>query len=427
MSFFWKSFSEKFLFDTNRVQTIRPIYKGDRMFRGIDFYNIDELLTDEERLVRSSVREFLEKEIAPLIADAWHEEKPLDFHDVGKKFGQLGMLGAFIPEEYGCPGMNYMTFGIICQEVERVDSALRSFVAVTSGLVMFPIWKFGSEEQKKKYLPKLAKGEIIGCYGLTEPNVGSDPGSMETTAKREGDEWVLNGTKTWITEGDVADIAIVWARDVDDGKIKGFIVERGTPGFYQTAITKKGSMRAGGVGELGLVNCRVHEENRLPNAIGLRPALTCLDQARYGISWGAIGAAMDCFETALNYVKERKQFGAPLAAYQLVQAKLADMLTEITKGQLLCWRLGKLMDAGKATPEQISLAKRNNVRVARYCARTAREMLGANGISLDYSPIRHMANIESVYTYEGTDDIHTLILGRAITGIQAFRRELIVK
>ena len=397
------------------------------MFRGVDFYNVDELLSDEDRLVRSSVREFLEKEITPLVPDAWHEEKPLNFHEIGKKFGELGMLGAFIPEEYGCPGASYTTFGIICQEVERVDSALRSFVAVTSGLVMYPIWQYGSEEQKHKYLPKLAKGEIIGCFGLTEPNHGSDPGSMEATARRDGDEWILNGTKTWITEADVADIAVVWARDVEDGKIKGFIVEKGTPGFQQYSLTKKGSMRAGGVGEIGLVNCRVPEENRLPNAKGLRAPLSCLDQARYGISWGAIGAAMDCYETALNYAKERKQFGAPLAAYQLVQEKLVKMLIEITKGQLLCWRLGKLMDEGKATPEQISLAKKNNVRVARYCARTAREMLGANGISLDYSPIRHMANIESVYTYEGTDDIHTLILGRAITGIQAFRRELIVK
>ncbi len=397
------------------------------MFRGVDFYNVDELLSEEERLVRNAVREFLEKEIVPHIADAWHEEKPLNFHEIGRKFGELGMLGAFLPEEYGCPGMNYTTFGIICQEVERVDSALRSFVAVTSGLVMYPIWKYGSEEQKKKYLPKLARGEIVGCFGLTEPNHGSDPGSMEATARREGDEWVLNGTKTWITEADVADIAVVWARDVEDGKIKGFIVEKGMPGFQQYALTKKGSMRAGGVGEIGLVNCRVPEENRLPEAKGLRAPLSCLDQARYGISWGAIGAAMDCYETALNYVKERKQFGAPLASYQLVQEKLVKMLIAITKGQLLCWRLGRLMDEGKASVEQISLAKKNNVRVARFCARTAREMLGANGISLDYSPIRHMANIESVYTYEGTDDIHTLILGRAITGLQAFRRELIVK
>jgi len=394
------------------------------MFRGVDFYAIDELLSEEERLVRKSVREFLEKEIAPLVAEAWHNEEPLNFREIGKKFGELGMLGPFIPEEYGCPGMNYTSFGLICQEVERVDSALRSFVAVTSGLVMYPIWKFGSEEQKKKYLPKLAKGEIIGCFGMTEPNVGSDPGSMETNARREGDEWVLNGTKTWISEAEIADIAIVWARDREDGRIKGFIVERGTKGFKQSAIWKKGSMRAGDVGELYLSDCRVPEENRLPNAVGLRPALSCLDQARFGISWGAIGAAMDCYETALNYAKNRKQFGAPIASYQLVQAKLVDMLTEITKGQLVAWRLGRLMDEGKATPEQISFAKRNNVRVARFCARTAREILGANGISLDYSPIRHMANIESVYTYEGTDDIHTLILGRYITGIQAFRREL---
>ena len=394
------------------------------MFRGVDFYAIDELLSEEERLVRKSVREFLEKEIAPLVAEAWHNEEPLNFREIGKKFGELGMLGPFIPEEYGCPGMNYTSFGLICQEVERVDSALRSFVAVTSGLVMYPIWKFGSEEQKKKYLPKLAKGEIIGCFGMTEPNVGSDPGSMETNARREGDEWVLNGTKTWISEAEIADIAIVWARDREDGRIKGFIVERGTKGFKQSAIWKKGSMRAGDVGELYLSDCRVPEENRLPDAVGLRPALSCLDQARFGISWGAIGAAMDCYETALNYAKNRKQFGAPIASYQLVQAKLVDMLTEITKGQLVAWRLGRLMDEGKATPEQISFAKRNNVRVARFCARTAREILGANGISLDYSPIRHMANIESVYTYEGTDDIHTLILGRYITGIQAFRREL---
>ncbi len=394
------------------------------MFRGVDFYGIDELLTEEERLIRNSVREFLEKEIAPLVAEAWHKEEPLNFREIGKKFGELGMLGPFIPEEYGCPGMNYISFGLICQEVERIDSALRSFIAVTSGLVMYPIWKFGSEEQKKKYLPKLAKGEIIGCFGMTEPNVGSDPASMETNARKEGDEWVLNGTKTWISEAEIADIAIVWARDLGDGRIKGFIVERGMKGFKQSAIKRKGSMRAGDVGELYLSDCRVPEENRLPNAIGLRPALSCLDQARFGISWGAIGAAMDCYETALNYAKNRKQFGAPIASYQLIQAKLVDMLTEITKGQLVAWRLGKLMDEGKATPEQISFAKRNNVRVARFCARTAREILGANGISLDYSPIRHMANIESVYTYEGTDDIHTLILGRYITGIQAFRREL---
>lgn len=388
-----------------------------------DFYDVEELISDEDRLVKRSVREFLDKEIKPKVVDAWHEEKPLNFKDIAKKFGELGMLGTFIPEEYGCPGMSYTTFGIVCEEVERVDSALRSFVAVTSGLVMFPIWKYGSEEQKKEYLPKLAKGELIGCFGLTEPNVGSDPGSMEATARKEGDEWVLNGTKTWISEAEIADIAVVWARDVEDRKIKGFIVERGTKGFRQSSIRKKGSMRAGDVGELYLSDCRVPEENRLPNANGLKAPLSCLDQARFGISWGALGAAIDCYETALNYAKNRKQFGVPIASFQLVQEKLVEMLIEITKGQLLSLRLSQLMNSGKATPEQISLAKKNNVRVARFCARTAREILGANGISLDYSPIRHMANIESVYTYEGTDDIHTLILGRMITGIDAFRRE----
>ncbi|MEG9194596.1 MAG: acyl-CoA dehydrogenase [Candidatus Methanoglobus sp.] len=391
--------------------------------RTSDFYDVEELLSDEDRLVKSSIREFLEKEIKPLVVDAWHEEKPLNFRQIARRFGELGMLGTFISEDYGCPGMSYTTFGIVCQEVERIDSALRSFVAVTSGLVMFPIWAYGSEEQKREFLPKLARGEIIGCFGLTEPNVGSDPASMEATARREGDVWVINGTKTWISEAEIADIAIVWARDVEDRKVKGFIVERGTKGFKQSLIRKKGSMRAGDVGELYLMDCRIPEENRLPNAVGIRAPLSCLDQARYGISWGALGAAIDCYETALNYAKNRKQFGVPIASFQLVQEKLVEMLIEITKGQLLSFRLAQLMNAGKATPEQISMAKKNNVRVARFCARTAREILGANGISLDYSPIRHMANIESVYTYEGTDDIHTLILGRAITGIDAFRGE----
>lgn len=405
-------------------QSKNKIIGVTKMFRGIDFYEIDELLTEEERLIRNSVREFLEKEVVPVVVEAWHREEPINFREIGRNFGKIGMLGTFIPEEYGCPGMNYTSFGLICQEVERVDSALRSFVAVTSGLVMFPIWKYGSEEQKREYLPKLAKGEIIGCFGMTEPNVGSDPGSMETTARKEGNQWILNGSKTWISEAGIADVAIIWAKDVSDGKIKGFIVEKGIKGFKQSKITRKGSMRAGDVGELYLKDCKIPEENRLPKAVGLRTALSCLDQARFGISWGAIGAAMDCYETALNYSKNRKQFGAPIASYQLIQAKLVNMFTEITKGQLVAWRLGRLMDEGKATPEQISFAKRDNVRLARFCAKTAREILGANGISLDYSPIRHMANIESVYTYEGTDEIHTLILGRHITGIQAFKREL---
>ncbi len=391
-------------------------------FRGIDFFKLDDVFSKEELLIRKSVREFLTKEIEPLIKEAFHREDPIPFKKIAPKMGELGMLGAFLPEEYDCPGGNYVEFGLICQEVERVDSSLRSFVAVTSGLVMYPIWKFGSEEHRRKYLPKLARGEIIGCFGLTEPNHGSDPGSMETTAKKDGNEWILNGTKTWITEADIADVAVVFAKDVDSGRIRGFVVERGTKGFTQSAITMKGSMRAGGVGELGFVDCRIPADNLLPNSGGLKSPLMCLNQARYGISWGALGAAMDCYETALNYSKERTQFGKPLASYQLVQQKLVKMFMEISKGQLVSYRVGRLLDEGKGTPEMISFAKKNNVAVARMCARTAREMLGANGISLDYSPIRHMANIESVYTYEGTDDIHTLILGRHITGIEAFTR-----
>ncbi len=386
-----------------------------------DFYNFEELLDEGDKILRESLRKFLLENIKPLIKEAWHREQPLDFRYIAKEFGKLGVLGAFMDEKYGCPGATYTTYGVVCQEVERIDSALRSFVAVNTGLVMYPIWRWGSEEQKMRWLPKLASGEIIGCYGLTEPDHGSDPGSMKTTAKRVGDHWILNGSKMWITEAEIADVAMVWAKDKETGKIKGFILEKGMDGFYQADLKEKGSMRAGGVGELAFTDCKVPESNRLPFAEGLKCPLSCLNIARYGISWGAIGAAIDCYETALEYALERKQFGKPIASFQLVQSKLADMLTEITKGQAICVRLGQLMDKGKATPPQVSLAKRNNVRTARYCARTAREILGANGISLDFSPIRHMANIESVYTYEGTDDMHTLIIGREITGIQAFR------
>lgn len=386
-----------------------------------DFYNFEDLLDEENRIMRESLRRFLLDNIKPLIKDAWNKEQPLDFYYVAKQLGKLGVLGAFMDEKYGCPGASYTTYGVVCQEVERVDSALRSFVAVNTGLVMYPIWRWGSEEQKMHWLPKLASGELIGCYGLTEPDHGSDPGSMKTTAEKVGNYWILNGSKMWITEAAVADVAMVWAKDKETGKTKGFLVEKGTEGFHQADLTEKGSMRAGGVGELAFTDCKVPETNRLPLAEGLKCPLSCLDMARYGISWGAIGASIDCYETALEYALDRKQFGKPIASYQLIQSKLAEMLAEITKGQALSVRLGQLMDAGKATPPQISLAKRNNVRTARYCARTAREILGANGISLDFSPIRHMANIESVYTYEGTDDMHTLILGRAITGIQAFR------
>ena len=391
-------------------------------FKGVDCYNIDELLSEEEKMTRNLIREFLEKEVEPLVVDAFHEEKPLNMEELAPKMGELGMLGAFIPEEYGGAGANYVSFGLMCQESERVDSAIRGFIEVQSGLVMYPIWQFGSEEQKQKWLPLIAKGKKIGCFGLTEPNRGSDIASMETIAKKEADGWVINGTKQWISDASIADLAVVWAQ-TEEG-VSGFLVERGTEGFSQTFQNRKGSLRASDVGELGFSDCKIPLENILPKAKGLRATLSCLNQARYMIAWGAIGIAMDCYETALNYAKEREQFGAPIASYQLVQEKLVTMLIEITKGQLLVYRLGRLMDEGKASYIQISLAKKNNVAVARMCARTAREILGASGISLDYSPIRHMANIESVYTYEGTDDMHTLILGQYITGIPAFRRTL---
>lgn len=391
-------------------------------FKGVDCYNIDELLSEEEKMTRNLIREFLEKEVEPLVVDAFHEEKPLNMEELAPKMGELGMLGAFIPEEYGGAGANYVSFGLMCQESERVDSAVRGFIEVQSGLVMYPIWQFGSEEQKQKWLPLIAKGKKIGCFGLTEPNRGSDIASMETIAKKEADGWVINGTKQWISDASIADLAVVWAQTAEG--VTGFLVERGTEGFSQTFQNRKGSLRASDVGELGFSDCKIPLENILPKAKGLRATLSCLNQARYMIAWGAIGIAMDCYETALNYAKEREQFGAPIASYQLVQEKLVTMLIEITKGQLLVYRLGRLMDEGKASYIQISMAKKNNVAVARMCARTAREILGASGISLDYSPIRHMANIESVYTYEGTDDMHTLILGQYITGIPAFRRTL---
>ena len=391
-------------------------------FKGVDYYRIDDLLSDDEKMVRNLTREFMEKEVEPFIVKAWDREEPLNIRELAPKMGELGLLGATLPEKYGCPEVSSVASGLICQEIERVDSALRSFKEVMSGLVMYPIWQFGSEEQKDKWLPLLARGEKIGCFGLTEPNRGSDVASMETVAKRDGSGWIINGAKQWISEAATADISVVWAR-TDDG-VRGFLVEQGTEGFAQAFENHKGSMRVGDVGELAFSNCKIPSENLLPKSGGLKPVFMCLNQARYGISWGTIGAAMDCYETALNYAKEREQFGAPIASYQLVQEKLVTMLIEITKGQLLSYRLGRLMDEGKATHQQISMAKKNNVSVARMCARTAREILGANGVSLDYSPIRHMANIESVYTYQGTDDIHTLILGNDITGIPAFTRQL---
>lgn len=386
-------------------------------FRGVDYYNIDALLSDEEKMTRNMVREFLEKEVEPLVVEAFHKEEPLNMREIAPRLGEMGIIGSIFPREYGGAGVNYVTAGLIAQELERVDSTLRSFVEVNKGLVMYPIWKYGSEEQKRKWLPLIAKGRAIACFGLTEPNHGSDVASMETVARKDGNKWVINGTKQWISEASIADVALVWAQ-TDEG-IRGFIVERGTKGFSQTFQNRKGSMRAGDVGELGFSDCVVPAANMLPQGVGLKAVFSCLNQARYGIAWGSIGAAMSCYETALNYTKDRKQFGVPIASFQLVQEKLVDMLVEITKAQLLAYRLGKLMDEGRATYAQISLAKKNNIAMARMCARTARELLGANGISLDYSPIRHMANIESVYTYQGTDHIHTLIIGQDITGISA--------
>jgi glutaryl-CoA dehydrogenase len=388
-------------------------------FKWLDYYDLDDLFSDEEKMTRNEVREFMEQEIKPHIIDAFHKEEPFDVKELTLKMGGLGIIGAFVPREYGATGANYVTYGLICQEAERVDSALRSLIVVESGLVMYPILNFGSEQQKRKWLPLVARGEVIGCFGLTEPNHGSDIASMETTAKKDSNGWIINGTKQWISEASVADIAVVWAR-TDEG-IRGFIVERGTEGFSQSFQSRKGSMRAGDVGELAFSDCQIPTDNILPKSAGIGSAFSCLNIARYGISWGVVGAAMDCYDTALNYTKERIQFKAPIASFQLVQEKLVKMLIEITKGQLLSYRLGRLMDEGKVKPPQISMAKKNNVAMARTCAMTARELLGANGISLDYSPVRHMANLDAVYTYEGTDDMHTLILGRDITGFSAFQ------
>jgi glutaryl-CoA dehydrogenase len=384
----------------------------------VDYYKVYDQFTPEEQALKDSVRKFLDTQLRPLIRDAFHKEEPLDMKNIAPQMGGMGLIGVDLPQKYGCPGASCVDLGIICQEVERVDSSLRSFVEVQSGLVMTPIYKFGSEEQKQKWLPAIASGKTIGCFGLTEPNCGSDVSSMETKAVKDGKHWVINGTKQWISEASLADVAVVWAKTKEG--IRAFIVEKGAEGFTQTFQKHKGSMRAGDVGELGFIDCRIPQENALPGVKGTQATFACLNHARYGIAWGAIGAAIDCYETALAYCLERVQFGAPIASYQLVQDKLVGMLIEITKAQLLAYRLGRLMDEEKATHAQISLAKKNNIKVARMCAQTARELMGANGISLDSSPMRHMANIESVYTYQGTDHVHTLILGMDITGISAF-------
>jgi glutaryl-CoA dehydrogenase len=387
-------------------------------YQGVDFYKLDDLLSEEEQMVRNTVRQFVNERVNPIIDE--HFEAGTFPTELIPQMAELGLLGANLPEEYGCAGMNNVAYGLVMQELEAGDSGLRSFVSVQGALVMYPIFAYGSEEQKKKWLPLLARADKIGCFGLTEPDHGSDPGGMVTRAKRNGNGWVLNGTKRWITNGTVSDIAIVWAKD-DDGEIQGFIVECDSPGFQAPEIKKKLSLRASITSDLIMDDVEVGEESRLPNGVGLKSPLGCLNQARYGIAWGGIGAAMSCYDWAVDYTKGRTQFGKPIASFQLVQEKLAHILTEITKGQLLCWRLGRLKDAGKLHFAQTSLAKRNNVRVGLESARLARDLMGANGITLEYPVFRHMVNLESVYTYEGTDHMHTLILGEAITGIAAYR------
>lgn len=384
----------------------------------LDFYDIEGLLTDEEKMVRESVRKFVDAEIIPSIADYY--DKGAFPVDIIPGLAKLGVFGATLPKEDGFPGISQVAYGLMMQELERGDSAIRSFTSVQSALVMFPILKFGSAEQKRKWLPGLKSGGKIGCYGLTEPGYGSDPGSMTTSAARDGDGWVLNGRKMWITNGSIADIAVVWAT-MDDGNIGGFIVERGTEGFKAPQIVDKLSLRASVTSALVFKNCRVPDENRLPGTKGLGSTLSCLNEARYGIAWGTVGAAIACYTTALNYAQERVQFGKPIASYQLVQRKLVNMATEITKAQLLCHQLGRLKQAGLAKFPRVSMAKMNNAAMALDVARDARDILGAMGISLRYSVMRHMCNLESVKTYEGTDDMHRLIIGREITGIDAIR------
>ncbi len=380
-----------------------------------DLYNVDHLFSEEERLVRDTVRKFVQERVLPIIGD--HFEAGTFPRELIPGVAELGLLGMHL-DGYGCAGLNAVCYGLACQELEAGDSGLRSFVSVQGSLAMFPIFSFGSEEQKQRWLPRMARGEVIGCFGLTEPDSGSDPASMRTNARRDGNVYVLNGTKMWITNGSIADIAVVWAK-TEEG-VRGFIVERGTPGFTTSDVHHKLSLRASVTSELHFEDCRVPAENMLPNVRGMRGPLSCLNEARYGIAWGAIGAARTCYEVALNYAKSRIQFNRPIASFQLVQQKLAIMATELVKAQLLALQLGRLKDEGLLHPVQISIAKRNNVREALKTAREARTILGANGITLEYPISRHSNNLESVFTYEGTDDIHTLIIGQAITGHDAF-------
>ena len=386
-------------------------------FQGVDFLELDSLLSEDEKVVRSSVRQWVEENVKPIIEK--HAQAGTFPKELIPEIGKLGYLGANLTG-YGCAELSNVEYGLIMQELERGDSGLRSFVSVQGALVMFPIHAFGSEAQKEKWLPRLQKGEAIGCFGLTEPGFGSNPGAMLTRAEKKNDCYVLNGEKLWITNGSIADVAVVWAKD-DSGEIGGFLVEKGTPGFRAWDVHDKYSLRASITSGLAMNDCRIPATNRLPKAESLKAALSCLTQARYGIGWGALGAAMECFDTAVKYSKERKQFGGqPIASHQLVQEKLVWMLSEISKGQLLALQVGRLKDQGRAKHYHISLLKKNNVWVALESARKARDILGANGITGDYPVFRHMVNLESVYTYEGTHDIHTLVLGHYITGIPAY-------
>ena len=390
-------------------------------FHGVDFYDVDSLLSEEERAVRDTVREWVDDKVTPVIGEHYLAGK-FPKHLV-PQMAELGLFGANLPEAYGCAGLNSVAYGLIMQELERGDSGVRSFASVQGGLVMYPIHAFGSEDQKQQWLPRMASGQVIGCFGLTEPDYGSNPGAMTTTARETRDGWVLRGAKMWITNGSTAQAAIIWAKTGDLGdadSIRGFIVPTDAKGFSAKDQKGKLSLRASDTSELVLEDVCVPKEALLPKSGGLKSPLMCLTQARYGIAWGAVGAAMACYDEAVSYAKNRLMFGKPIGGFQLQQARLAEMLTEITKAQLLCLQLGRLKDQGKVTPQQVSLAKRNNVSIATDVARETRRLLGANGILAEYQAMRHLANLESVYTYEGTHDVHTLILGQEITGLNAF-------
>ncbi len=385
-------------------------------FKGVDYFNLDDVLDKDDILVRDTVREFVDDNVIPIIEK--HNRECTFPMDLVHKMGELGLLGATLPEEYGCAGMNNIAYGLVMQELERGDSGIRSFASVQSALVMYPIFTFGSDEQKKQWLPKLATGEKIGCFGLTEPDFGSNPSGMKTRAEKKGDRYVLNGAKMWITNGTIADVAVVWAKL--DGVVRGFLVEKGTKGYTAPEMKGKHSLRASITSELVFEDCEIPEENILPESGGMKSPLMCLNQARYGIAWGVLGAAMACYDSALQYAQTRIQFDKPIGSFQITQEKLVYMVTEITKGQMLCWRLGQMKDAGTLHHTHVSMAKRNNCYHALEIARLSRGILGANGILDEYPVMRHAANLESVMTYEGTHEIHTLIIGQDITGIAAF-------